>query len=217
MKDDFDKRWYQFLRQAEDFRSGKRKQYPDMLRERLFVDKAWESRLHGNVVNIPDQQIQDLLRQYIDNWKWSQLRLLFIVYYGINYPEAALSAAWQNPLFWKLAERHVPGFQKTNARPKQKRPRGAPPKHNLKSELELFHWIEAIKAHHAATHGNRKLRTETAIGKLPQEVLDRYTGGKPMKTTSMRTRYQEIKKRLQTAELAPLAELGKKYKNSRAK
>ena len=62
MKDPFDKRWDEFLQEAEDFRSGKRKEYPEILAEPLYVDpKLWEPEPDGGKVLADTQRLSSAI------------------------------------------------------------------------------------------------------------------------------------------------------------
>jgi hypothetical protein len=156
--DDADKWARKFIKEADDFVAGKRKNYPMELGKPLYVDpKRWPRKIrNGSKVSslkepkdskvspLPTKEQREYQRE-IDREIESNWTHLFVLY-SINRREFTPAEYWKQ-MALALAERHVPSFGATDKPPKQKRPRpGAPLKRSLRADANLVMHIRNLQA-----------------------------------------------------------------------
>src|SRR6516164_10819828 len=173
MKDPYEKVRDQFLRELKDFSSGKRQKYPELLAEPLYVDpKLWGRKSTDKRLTRAQHQEQLRHRQEIIEkyrTRWGLLCLL----YGMDPVMPRSKAAWQE-LCHRLAVRHVPGLQTTNAPPKSKKTRGAPTTRGRAFFIELITAVDEARARVAKKQNTAldKISIATAIRNLDRKFLD---------------------------------------------
>jgi len=145
MKDPYEKVRDQFYREIQDFWSGKRQKYPELLAEPLYIDpKLWGRKSTDKRLTRAQHQErlryrQEIIEKY--RTRWGLLRLL----YGMDPVMPRSKAAWQE-LCHRLAVRHVPGLQTTNTPLQPRRRRGAPSTRGLVFFVELVEAVNEARA-----------------------------------------------------------------------
>jgi hypothetical protein len=197
-----DKVWEQFLREAREFRSGKRKKYPGPLARPLIYPAE------------PDR------KKFADD-EQTLGRLLFFLY-GITFNKLPSPAQWKE-LATKLAAQHVPAFQPTSGPPKPKGQRGRPPKRGPLWFIDLVHEVDEEIPRYAKSHNKAvdKVSPLTVISNKKFLAKWKQANGKPYAAGTLASRYGETKKMMEVtrkrgplAGFGPLVELARLYKNS---
>ena len=226
MNDRYERVMDQFFKEMEDFRSGKRKKYPTLLTEPLYIDsELWGPEPEGGKVRKPltKAQRQEQLRyrqKIVDEYRtrWGLLCLL----HGMDPLMPRSKAEWQE-LCRRLAARHVPGFQITNTPPKFPKRRSAKKARGPLYYIELVHEVDEACARYAKTHKVKKVPPLTVIANSKLLARWKTASGKLQTAKTLVTRYHETKKMMEAArergphpEFRPLAELAELYKNSKS-
>jgi hypothetical protein len=211
----------QFLQEIEDFARGKRKKYPALLAEPLYVDsKLWGPKSVQKMLTKPQRQEQFRYRQTIVDEYQTRWGLLCLMY-GMD-PVMPRSVAEWRTLCGKLAARHVPGLQTTNIPPHAKK-RGAPRTRGPEFAVDLFTAVNEARARVAKKQNKveGKVSIATAIKNLNPKFYDKWktASGKRLAPTTLETRYHEAAKisnaaRERGPQLTWLQELEQHYKNS---
>jgi hypothetical protein len=227
MKDPYENVRDQFLQELQDFWSGKRKNYPELLADPLYIDpKLWGPEPDGGKVHKPltkaQRQEQHRYRQKIVDEYRTQWGLLCLLY-GMDPVMPRSKAEWQE-LCRRLAARHVPGLKTTNIPPQPRKRRGAPSTRGLVFIIELVEAVNEARTRVAKTHDKAKVSIPTALQNLDRKfldkwkLLDKWKTGREKLLRSLETRHSEAMKMSRRARrmgLPTLEDLGKPpYKNS---
>jgi hypothetical protein len=225
MKDQYEKIWEKFFKETEDFRSGKRKNYPTLLTRPLYIDsELWGPEPEGGKIHKPQtkEQRQKQLRYRQDTRvKVETLWGLLCWVHGLDPVMPHSMAGWKK-LCEELVGRHVQGFQITNTPPKLPKRRGAKKTRGPLYYIELVHEVDEACARYAKTHKVKKVPPLTVIDNPKLLAKWRTASGKLQTANTLVTRYRETKKMMEAArergpdpKFRPLAELAELYKNSK--
>jgi hypothetical protein len=214
----------QFLRDIRDFARGKRKKYPAPLDEPLYVDLekwGWPEPGRAHKVLTKGQRKEQLrYRQSIRHALETRVQWLFLVN-GMEPVTPRSRAEWK---LCDLLARHVPGLQRTNTPPKpKKRPGRAATRDPNEFYPMVIVAVEEARVRSAKMQNKpvEKVSIPTAIRNMDPKA--RAALGK-LADSTIETRYHEAmnawgeallaKDRMQAQGYPPLAELGRRYKNS---
>jgi hypothetical protein len=222
MKSPYEKARDQFIQQIEDFACGKRKKYPALLAEPLYVDsKLWGSEsVHKRLTKAQRQEQLRYRQKIVDEYqtRWGLLCLM----YGMDPVIPRYKAAWQE-LCRRLAVRHVPGLQTTNISPQPRKRRGAKRSRGPLYYIGLVHEVDEARARYAKTHKVKKVPPLTVIDNQKFLAGWKTASGKLQTAKTLLTRYRETKKMMEAVrergpdpKFRPLAELAELYKNSKS-